>query len=65
MTPITSFTVHSLVHVESEADVLFFGEQKNEKMVAGLTLFNGWVQTDLKEKGGCRSHIRQSDTQPN
>lgn len=43
-----SFTVtHSLAHVEGEADVLFLGEEQDEKVITSLTLLDGRIQTDL------------------
>lgn len=36
-----------LAHVEREAEVLFFGEEQNEEVITGLTLFDGGIQTNL------------------
>lgn len=38
---------NSLAHVEGEVDVLFFGEEQNEKVITCLTLLDGRIQTDL------------------
>ena len=38
---------YSLAHVESEADVLFLGEEQDEKVITCLTLLDGRIQTDL------------------
>lgn len=42
--------VYSLAHVKSQADIFIFGEKENEEVIARLTLFDGWVKTDLKKK---------------
>lgn len=38
---------HSLVHVESQGDVLILGEKKDQEVVTRLALLDGWVQADL------------------
>ncbi len=42
--------VYSLTHVESKTDIFIFGEEEDEEMITCLTLFNGWVETDLENK---------------
>ena len=41
---------YSLAHVESEADVLFLGEEQDEKVITCLTLLDGRIQTDLRRE---------------
>lgn len=41
---------HSLVHVESQGDVLVLGEEKDQKVVTGLALLDGRIQADLITK---------------
>lgn len=51
-----SFTaIYSLAHVEGEADVLFFGEEQNKKVITRLTLLDGRIQTDLLR------HVKQRE----
>ena len=38
---------YSLAHVEGEVDVLFLGEEQNQKVITRLTLFDWRIQTDL------------------
>lgn len=41
---------NSLVHVEGQGDVLIFGEEKDQEVVAGLPLLDWGVQADLGRK---------------
>ena len=41
---------HSLVHVESQGDVLVLGEEEDQEVVAGLALLDGGIQADLGRK---------------
>ncbi len=42
--------VCSLAHVESKTNIFVCGEEDDEEMITCLTLFNGWVETDLENK---------------
>lgn len=46
---------NSLVHVEGQRDVLILGEEQDEEVVAGLALFYGGVQADLKTEEALRT----------
>ncbi len=53
--------LYSLVHVEGEVDVLFLGEEQNEKVITCLTLLDGGIQTDLlrkKQRKSVRGSVR-------
>lgn len=41
---------YSLAHAESEVNVLVFGEEEDEEMIACLALLNRWIQADLKDR---------------
>lgn len=41
---------HSLVHVESQRNVLILGEEKNQEVITGLALLDGGIQADLARK---------------
>lgn len=41
---------HSLIHVESQGDVLILGEEEDQEVVTGLALLDGRIQADLVSK---------------
>lgn len=41
---------HSLIHVESQGDVLILGEEEDQEVVTGLALLDGGIQADLVRK---------------
>lgn len=41
---------HSLIHVESQRNVLILGEEKDQEVVTGLALLDGGIQADLARK---------------
>lgn len=43
---------HSLIHVESQGDVLILGEEEDQEVVTSLALLDGRIQTDLKRTSG-------------
>ena len=43
---------HSLIHVESQGDVLILGEEEDQEVVTSLALFDGRIQADLKRTSG-------------
>lgn len=43
---------HSLIHVESQGDVLILGEEEDQEVVTSLALLDGRIQADLKRTSG-------------
>lgn len=43
---------HSLIHVESQGDVLILGEEEDQEVVPSLALLDGGIQADLIRTSG-------------